>query len=230
MQVRIRPKIVRMWSRSFASRGVEYGGKSSGLLSLVSASAQHEAGPYGIQPARKGGVVMKNLVVGSIVLMLVILGWGNRRLGEAGPASRGELRIVDKHPLNWVSITYNVFEHLMEVDKDGKLVPRLATGWRWLDARTLEVVLRQGVKFHNGEVFDAEIVQLNWEENTRLRQPFRPGTFLNFKPGSKLDILDPYTVRFVFPEPDGGALAKISFLHIGNRQFYREQGWGEKDW
>jgi hypothetical protein len=53
---------------------------------------------------------------------------------------------------------------------------------------------------------------------------------LNFKPGSKLDILDPYTVRFVFPEPDGGALAKISFLHIGNRQFYREQGWGEKDW
>jgi ABC-type transport system substrate-binding protein len=173
---------------------------------------------------------MKNLVVGSLVLMLVILGWGNRSLGDSGPAPRGELRIVDKHPLNWVSITYNVFEHLMEVDKDGTLVPRLATGWRWLDERTLEVVLRQGVRFHNGEVFDADIVQLNWEENTRLRQPFSPGAFLNFKPGSKLDILDPYTVRFVFPEPDGGALAKISFLHIGNRQFYREQGWGEKDW
>jgi ABC-type transport system substrate-binding protein len=173
---------------------------------------------------------MKNFAVGSLVLMLVILGWGNRSLGEQVPVPRGELRIVDKHPLNWVSITYNVFEHLMEVDKDGTLVPRLATGWRWLDDRTLEVVLRQGVKFHNGEVFDAEIVQLNWEENTRLRQPFSPGAFLNFKPGSKLDILDPYTVRFLFPEPDGGALAKISFLHIANRQFYREVGWGEKHW
>jgi hypothetical protein len=53
---------------------------------------------------------------------------------------------------------------------------------------------------------------------------------LNFKPGSTLEILDPYTVRFVFPEPDGGALAKISFLHIGNRQFYRELGWGERSW
>jgi ABC-type transport system substrate-binding protein len=124
------------------------------------------------------------------------------------------LRIVDKNPLNWVSIVYNVFEHLMELDKDGTLVPRLATGWRWLDERTLEVTLRQGVKFHNGEVFDADIVKLNWEENTRLRQPFRPGTFLNFKPGSRLEIIDPYTVRFVFPEPDGGALAKISFLHL----------------
>ena len=64
--------------------------------------------------------------------------------------------------------------------------------------------------FHNGEVFDAEIVKLNWEENTRLQQPHRSGTFLNFKPGSRLEILDPYTVRFVFPEPDGGAMAKLN--------------------
>lgn len=173
---------------------------------------------------------MPKLVVGGLVFVLLTLGWGEYSLGEQAPAPRGELRIVDKHPLNWVYIVYNVFEHLMEVDKDGQLVPRLATSWRWLDDRTLEVTLRQGVKFHNGEVFDAEIVQLNWEENTRLRQPYRTGVFMNFKPGSRLEILEPYTVRFVFPEPDGGALAKISFLHIGNRQFYREVGWGERSW
>ena len=178
----------------------------------------------------KGGATVKQFVVGGIVLVLVTCGWGSVSVGEQTPAPRGEVRIVDKHPLNWASIVYNVFEHLMELDKDGTLVPRLATGWRWLDERTLEVTLRQGVKFHNGEVFDADIVKLNWEENTRLRQPFRPGTFLNFKPGSTLEIRDPYTVRLVFPEPDGGALAKISFLHIGNRQFYREVGWGERSW
>jgi hypothetical protein len=37
--VRIRPKTVRIWSRSFASRSVEYRGKLSGWLPLVSASA-----------------------------------------------------------------------------------------------------------------------------------------------------------------------------------------------
>ena len=119
---------------------------------------------------------MRKLAFGSIVLVLVTFGWGTRGFGQQVPAPRGELRIVDKHPGNWASITYNVFEHLMELDKDGTLVPRLATGWRWLDDRTLEVTLRQGVKFHNGEVFDAEIVKLNWEENIRLRQPHMLGS------------------------------------------------------
>ena len=115
-------------------------------------------------------------------------------------------------------------------DKDGNLVPRLATGWQWLDDRTLEMTLRPGVTFHNGEVFDAEIVKLNWEENTRLQQPHRSGPYWNFKPGSRLEIIDLHTIRFVFPEPDGGAMARIVLMHIGNRQFHREFGWGEKSW
>ena len=173
---------------------------------------------------------MKKLVVSSIVLVLVTLGWGNASSGEQVPTPRGEPRIVDKNPTNWVSIALNVFEHLIEFDQDGKLVPRLATSWRWLDDRTLEFTLRQGVRFHNGEVFDAEIVKLNWEENTRLKQPFRAGQFLNLKPGSRLEILDPHTVRVVFPEPDGAAWVKLNGVHMANRQFYREFGWGEKSW
>ena len=173
---------------------------------------------------------MKKLVVGSLVLGLGVLGWGASGFGQKASAPRGELRVVDSNPDNWAFVTFNVFEHLMEVDKDGRLVPRLATGWRWLDERTLEVKLRPEVKFHNGEVFDAEILKLNWQENTRRRQPHRPGEFLNFKPGSGLEIMDPHTVRFVFPEPDGVALARLSLMHIGNRQFYRELGWGEAHW
>ncbi len=173
---------------------------------------------------------MKTLVVGSIALMLVTLGWGISSFGQEVPAPRGELRIVDKHPDNWAWITFNVFEHLIEADKDGKLVPGLATSWQWLDDRTLEVKLRPGVTFHNGEVFDAEVVKLNWEEIARLQQPHIAGAFLNFQPGSRLEIIDPQTVRSISPEPDGGALAKLTAMHMGNRQFYREFGWGEKSW
>jgi peptide/nickel transport system substrate-binding protein len=173
---------------------------------------------------------MKKFVVGGIVLVLVTCGWNTISVGAQTPAPRGELRVVDTSPQNWAFITWNVFEHLVEIDKDGQLVPRLATAWRWLDDRTLEVTLRQGVKFHNGEVFDAEIVKLSWEENLRLQQPYATGDYWNFKPGSRLEIIDAYTVRFVFPEPDGGALARLTLMHLGNRQFYREFGWGEKSW
>jgi ABC-type transport system substrate-binding protein len=173
---------------------------------------------------------MTQLVVTSIVLLLVTLGWGERGMGEQVPAPRGELRIVDQDPQNYASIAWNIFDHLVEIDKDGTLVPRLATSWRWLDDRTLEMTLRQGVTFHNGEVFDADIVKLNWDENLRLQQPHRSGDYWNFAPGSRLEIRDPYTVRFVFPEPDGGAMARLVLMHMANRQFYREVGWGEKSW
>ena len=173
---------------------------------------------------------MKKFVVGGIILALVTCGWGTMSVGEQVPAPRGELHIVDKSHINWIWIALNVFEHLIELDKDGKLVPGLATGWRWRDDRSLEVTLRQGVTFHNGEVFDAEIVKLNWDEYTRLRQAHTVGDYLYFKPGSKLEIIDPQTVRFRFPEPDGGALAKFSEMHMANHQFYREVGWGEKHW
>jgi peptide/nickel transport system substrate-binding protein len=173
---------------------------------------------------------MKNPFISGIILLLCILGWGTSSFGQEVPTPRGELRIVDKNPANWALVVFNVFDHLMELNTDGALVPRLATGWQWLDDRTLEVTLRQGVRFHNGEVFDAEIVKLNWEENTRLRQPYRTGTYLNFKPGSRLETVTPQIVRFIFPEPDGGAMAKLVAMHIGNRQFYRELGWGEKSW
>ena len=173
---------------------------------------------------------MHKLVAGGIMLLVCTLGWSARSFGQEVHTPRGELRIVDKHPLNWQWIVLNIFEHLVEFDKDGQLVPRLATEWRWLDERSLELTLRQGVKFHNGEVFDAEIVKLNVEESAQLRHSFHLGNYLQFKPGLRIEIRDPYILRFHFPEPDGAALFRLSFIHIANRQFYREFGWGEKHW
>jgi ABC-type transport system substrate-binding protein len=173
---------------------------------------------------------MQKLAIGSIILLLVTCGWGGRSVGEQLPAPRGELHIVDKSPMNWISLTFNVFEHLVEPDVSGQLVPRLATAWRWLNDRTLEFTLRQGVKFHNGEVFDAEIVKLNWDKQSQLSQPHTIGAALNFKPGSRVEVVDAHRVRIVFPEPDGGALAKIIIMHMANRQFYRDVGWGTEHW
>ena len=53
---------------------------------------------------------------------------------------------------------------------------------------------------------------------------------MNFKSKSRLEILDAYTIRFHFSEPDGAALGRLSMLHIGNRQFHAELGWGEAHW
>ena len=50
------------------------------------------------------------------------------------------------------------------VDIDAKLAfqPQLATKWEWsADNMALTVTLRPGVKFHDGEAVDAEVVRVN---------------------------------------------------------------------
>jgi ABC-type transport system substrate-binding protein len=173
---------------------------------------------------------MHRLIAVSFILLFMLVGWVHVSWADPDSAPRGELRIVDSHRYNFISVVSNVFEPLMALDPDGQLVPRLAVRWQWLDDRTLEVVLRQGVTFHNGERFDAEVLKLNWDENIRLRQPYLAGQFLNFQAGTRLAVIDPHTVRFSFPQPDGAALLKLSSMHIGNRQFFAEHGWGEKHW
>jgi peptide/nickel transport system substrate-binding protein len=58
-----------------------------------------------------------------------------------------------------VIITHMIWDHLVYRDpKTNEYKPGLATAWRWVDDRTLEFDLRHGVKFHNGEPFDADDV------------------------------------------------------------------------
>jgi ABC-type transport system substrate-binding protein len=177
-----------------------------------------------------GTSTFRRSLVASVLVTLGMLGWSGAGSGAPPHVPRGELRVVDRGPGAWGSIDWNVFDHLVEADKDGNLVPGLASSWRWVDDRTLELKLRERVKFHNGEVFDAEIVKLNWQQYVGRRQPNILGAHMNFKPGSRLDTVNRFTVRLSFPEPDGGALAKLSHMHIANRQFFREFGWGEKRW
>src|SRR5439155_25287814 len=147
-----------------------------------------EAGRYDGQPESLRRTTVNKCILGGLVLVLVTCGWSTISVGEQPPAPQGELRIVDKHSMNWISITLNVFEHLMELDKDGTLVPRLATSWQWRDDQTLDVTPRQGVTCHNGGVLDAEIVKLNWEENSRQRQPRILGDFINCPAGTTREI------------------------------------------
>jgi peptide/nickel transport system substrate-binding protein len=58
-----------------------------------------------------------------------------------------------------VIIGQHVWDTLIYRDPDtNEYKGQLATSWTWADDKTLDVTLRQGVKFHNGEPFDADDV------------------------------------------------------------------------
>src|ERR1700749_1299089 len=63
-------------------------------------------------------------------------------------------------PLDEAAVFFrNVYEPLITYDERAhKFVPRLAKSWQRIDDKTFEFDLRDDVKFHNGDKFDADDV------------------------------------------------------------------------
>ena len=138
------------------------------------------------------------------------------------------INVVDPSAVNWLSITWNTMEELVRVDKEGHTVPTLATGWKWIDDRTVEFKLRKNVTFQDGEKFNAKVFRRSFDEVQRWENPHPPGSFLNFAKTTKLDVIDDYTVRFTFPQPDSSSMMKFRGMHVASTKFWTDLGFRSK--
>ena len=94
-------------------------------------------------------------------------------------------------------VASHLFDTLVERDQNLKMVPALAAELpKLVGPTTWEVKLRQGVRFHNGEEFNAESVKFSLE---RVKTGLRASS--NFRPIEKVDIVDAYTVRVQTSKP-----------------------------
>jgi peptide/nickel transport system substrate-binding protein len=102
------------------------------------------------------------------------------------------------HNLN---LFYNIFDALVTWDPNdiGKIVPELAVSWRSVNPTTWQFKLRPGVKFHNGEPFNAEAVKFTVE---RLITKGVHQVYGGFSTIDHVDVVDPYTVNVVTSKPD----------------------------
>ena len=105
-------------------------------------------------------------------------------------------------------IASHIFETLWERDANLKIIPALATEMPRLAAPTTwEVKLRKGVKFTNGEEFNAESAKFSLE---RVKDP-KLRASSNFKPIESVEIVDPYTIRVHTNKPWPTFLTVMTF-------------------
>lgn len=91
------------------------------------------------------------------------------------------------------TIVDNIFDTLVMRDKDMRLVPGLAESWTAIDDTTWEFKLRRGVKFHNGEDFNADAVKFTID---RIIDPAAKSPTLSYiRTVRGVEVVDPYTVR-----------------------------------
>jgi peptide/nickel transport system substrate-binding protein len=99
-------------------------------------------------------------------------------------------------------------DSLFDISPELDIVPQLATEWQWTDGnKGLVIKLRQGVKFHDGEKFDAAAVKFNIERYLTLPGSNRKA---EISAVSTVQIVDEYTVKLVLSAPFAPLLSQLA--------------------
>ena len=120
-------------------------------------------------------------------------------------------------------IVHHVYDALLFRDPvTFEVKPSLATSYRWIDDTTIEFKLRQGVKFHNGDGFDADDVVFTFNHVVNSSGVLLRSLIYWIKSAEKIDQ---YTVQIHFVQPFAAALDFFALpLRIYPAKYFQQVG------
>ena len=101
------------------------------------------------------------------------------------------------------------FDSLLCFDeKHGEIRPHLATSWKMVDERTLEMTLRKDVKFHDGVPFSADdaVYTLNWQIDPKSKYRFAS----NMSWLERAEKIDDHRLRVIAKYPNPLMLLRLA--------------------
>jgi peptide/nickel transport system substrate-binding protein len=99
-------------------------------------------------------------------------------------------------------------DKLFDIDEKLNIVPQLALSHETsADGREVTIKLRGGVKFHDGEPFDAEAAKFSLDRHLTLPTSFRKPELAAL---DHVDVVDPLTIRLVLKTPFSPLIAQLT--------------------
>lgn len=117
---------------------------------------------------------------------------------------------------------FQLFEGLTNINASGELEPALATDWKYVDDLTLELKLREGVNFHNGEAFNANTVKWNIERIIDPEQ--RSAIRSRLATVDHVEVVDPLSVRLILNAPSAVLVQALSVTFMIPPAYFQEMG------
>lgn len=186
---------------------------------------------------------MKKQVIRSIVIFLVIAllaacskqeaatpkdGAEGKPKGEISRITFAEGADVSTlDPYNAVGTTtaqiiFHIFNALTRTDAEGNVEGDLAESYQALDDTTWEVVLKKGIKFQNGEDFNADAVKFSIERMLNQEKKFSITADFSFI--KEVQVIDEYKVNIITHEPYPGFPLRMFYLAMVPPQYIQEKG------
>ncbi len=176
-------------------------------------------------------------VLVSFCIFLISYGLLNAHEAKAKPpdtlvVASGETMHTFDHYYNnrrdGLNAAHQIFDYPLYRDpKTMKIVPGLCESWRYIDDKTLELRIRKGVKFTNGEPVNAEAFKFTFE--FMIHPESKIVTRQNVAWLDKVRIVDDLTVRLIMKAPYAPALQQLAnsmpvyppkyFKEVGRDQF-----------
>jgi peptide/nickel transport system substrate-binding protein len=97
--------------------------------------------------------------------------------GKLTIGMNGDTKTLDPHVSQlavWQNERRQIFDQLLRIGEKGVILPHLAKEYKWVDNKTMELTLEEGVLFHNGEKFTADDVKWTFD---RILKPGLPTEF-----------------------------------------------------
>src|ERR1700742_1243989 len=99
-------------------------------------------------------------------------------------------------------------DKLFDIDEKLNIVPQLALSHETsADGKEVTIKLRPGVKFHDGEPFDAEAAKFSLERHLKMPTSFRKPELASV---DHVDVVDPLTVKLVLKAPYSPLIAQLT--------------------
>src|SRR5436190_9682725 len=99
-------------------------------------------------------------------------------------------------------------DKLFDIDEKLNIVPQLALSHETsADGKEVTIKLRPGVKFHDGEPFDAEAAKFSLDRHLTLPTSFRKPELAAV---DHVDVVDPLTIKLVLKSPFSPLIAQLT--------------------
>jgi peptide/nickel transport system substrate-binding protein len=146
--------------------------------------------------------------------------------GTLRVATPGDFTEIDPQvnllSLDQAALYVALYDRLVWWSFKGEAVPQLCESWKMLSDTQWEFKLRKGVKFHNGEPFNAEVVKWNFSRKLDSGKPRHAA--LEELAKCTVEVVDEYTVRITTPQPNPLFLDNIQSFFILPPKYIQQVG------